>query len=645
MDEELGCCKPSLLVAWVRENPSRAALAASAMLLTVLLALAFAASWQRVSAADVSAVHVSGDIRSLVLSGSYRVDDGPWRPYETGQKLEAQGVGVSSIVVRGSLGVESAAGERINVRLSSTAYALSVNGTEVFSSPGIGDAGPASEPLLGWVGFASPGISADDEVEIRLSSSSGYCALGDYAIALDSLHAGDANALFFAMVQRYLPMFVSGLVVLVAGLVLFLVASVGHLIGVPKEEGGLRFALYVLVGGVWIFFCFDYITLLVPHPAFTTTVSLLAQDVLGVLLLAFVASRVGGRTRVVVRALFCLATGVLIAAIVLRLCGVVSLYNANIAIVPLFILACVAAAALLARDAWKRRRHIEVDAALVVLPCAAGMFVEGASFLVGGVTTGLWLCGGILIAVAVRFVALFAFARGQILQAERAQRMESEVAQSRVAVLLSQIQPHFLFNALNAIEFLCEADPPRAARTVQEFAQYLRGNMDSLTGEPLIPLKRELEHLAHYVAIEQLRFPNVEVHYHVQADDFQVPPLSVQPLVENAIRHGASQRRGGKGTVTLSSWREGGRCFVRVSDNGPGITVDAPVPHGCGAESPAGEPMHGAEGSPSRSHVGLANVEARLAVCGGALHIENTPGSGVQVTLVVPYDEESEMCV
>ena len=167
---------------------------------------------------------------------------------------------MEAVTVRGTLENDVAAGELVNMRLSSTACTVRVNGETVFSFDGIGDSEPAGEPLLGWIGFRSPGISTRDEVEIALSSAASYSVLGDYVIVLDSLCTGEPDALFVASVASHLPMFVSGILVLIAGLILLLIASVGYLIGVPKETGGLRFAFYVLIGGVWIFFCFDYIT-------------------------------------------------------------------------------------------------------------------------------------------------------------------------------------------------------------------------------------------------------------------------------------------------------------------------------------------------------------------------------------------------
>ena len=107
----------------------------------------------------------------MALSGSYAVDGGEERPYAARQALDAKGIGVEAVTVRGTLENDVAAGELVNMRLSSTACTVRVNGETVFSFDGIGDSEPAGEPLLGWIGFRSPGISTRDEVEIALSSA------------------------------------------------------------------------------------------------------------------------------------------------------------------------------------------------------------------------------------------------------------------------------------------------------------------------------------------------------------------------------------------------------------------------------------------------------------------------------------------
>ena len=117
------------------------------------------------------------------------------------------------------------------------------------------------------------------------------------------------------------------------------------------------------------------------------------------------------------------------------------------------------------------------------------------------------------------------------------------MAEQRIQIMMTQIQPHFLFNALNTIRALYAKDPPLADKTLEDFSTYLRQNLESLRQTDRIPIARELEHTRLYAEIETLRFPNVRVEYQIEEDDFALPALTIQPLVENAIRHGVRSRK------------------------------------------------------------------------------------------------------
>ena len=104
--------------------------------------------------------------------------------------------------------------------------------------------------------------------------------------------------------------------------------------------------------------------------------------------------------------------------------------------------------------------------------------------------------------------------------------------------MISQIQPHFIYNTLGSIGQLCLEQPEKAASLTQDFSQYLRGNFSELDNNKPILLSKELEHVNHYINIERVRFPDITVNFDVRCDDFFLPALSVQPLVENSIKHG-----------------------------------------------------------------------------------------------------------
>ena len=192
------------------------------------------------------------------------------------------------------------------------------------------------------------------------------------------------------------------------------------------------------------------------------------------------------------------------------------------------------------------------------------------------------------------------------------------MAAQRIQIMMTQIQPHFLFNTLNTIRALYAKDPPLADRTLEGFSAYLRQNLESLSQADLIPITRELEHTRLYAEIEMLRFPNVRVEYQIEAERFDIPALTIQPLVENAIRHGVRGRN--DGLVTVSTVRESDAHRITVQDNGVGFDP---------------QKQRSTEGS----HLGLQNVRDRLKkMCGGTMILQSERGKGTCVTLLIPDD-------
>jgi len=195
-------------------------------------------------------------------------------------------------------------------------------------------------------------------------------------------------------------------------------------------------------------------------------------------------------------------------------------------------------------------------------------------------------------------------------------------AEQRIQIMMTQIQPHFLYNTLATIRSLCMRSPETAARTIDKFSKYLRQNLDTLNQTDLIPFSQELEHVRIYAEIEVLMFPYIHIHYDIEDDCFMLPTLTVQPLVENAIRHGVRAREVGQIDITVRKG-EGGHTIV-VADNGLGFdpgSIDA------------------AEGK----HIGIRNVRERLEKqCGGTLTLSSHPGTGTTVTVFVPKAGQDE---
>lgn len=133
------------------------------------------------------------------------------------------------------------------------------------------------------------------------------------------------------------------------------------------------------------------------------------------------------------------------------------------------------------------------------------------------------------------------------------ERTEKELYEAKVAVMTSQIRPHFMYNALTSIAMMCTIDPETAQEATVTFAKYLRENMDSLKQTKPVPFAQELDHLKKYLYIEKLRFgKKLNIEYDIQATNFVIPLLSAQPLAENAVKHGVGMKKKG-GTVKITS--------------------------------------------------------------------------------------------
>ena len=205
-------------------------------------------------------------------------------------------------------------------------------------------------------------------------------------------------------------------------------------------------------------------------------------------------------------------------------------------------------------------------------------------------------------------------------------KAEKQLYESRISVMLSQIQPHFLYNSLNAIRGLCRKDPEQARDAIGSFAEYLRGNMDSLNKREPIPFIRELSHIENYLKLEKFRFGDeLKVNYDIKEKNFFIPALSLQPLVENAVKHGICEKENG-GTLTLKTYRDGEYIVIEVSDDGIGFDAEKLISE-----------------DKERSHIGIQNTRERLKqMIGASLTIESLPGKGTVAKIRFIPEENTE---
>lgn len=203
-------------------------------------------------------------------------------------------------------------------------------------------------------------------------------------------------------------------------------------------------------------------------------------------------------------------------------------------------------------------------------------------------------------------------------------RQETENKEIKMRLMVSQIQPHFLYNTLGTIYQLCASDANLARQAIKDFTKYLQINMGSLEKSNLVSFENELEHTKNYLSIELLRFSDaLKIEYDIECTDFKIPAISLQPLVQYAVKHGIRSRAEG-GTVTISTKRKDGKIYITVHDDGMGFNS---------AEYP----------DDKWTQISINNIHKRLEyMCKGSLEIQSETGIGTTSTITLE-DSKNEL--
>ena len=207
---------------------------------------------------------------------------------------------------------------------------------------------------------------------------------------------------------------------------------------------------------------------------------------------------------------------------------------------------------------------------------------------------------------------------------KQVEALKEELKEARFKNSMSQMQPHFLYNALGSIREIILDDPQYASDLVYDFTTHLRACIKAMSNSDLIPFEQELTNINAYVNIEKMRFGDrLKMVYDIQKTDFKIVPLGIQPLVENSIRHGVYRRGKAGGTVTVRSYGDGkGNVVVQVADDGVGFDFEQVK-----AEIASGK----------RDSTGMLNLIFRFEkMMGARVDVQSTIGVGTTVTVTFP---------
>ena len=210
-------------------------------------------------------------------------------------------------------------------------------------------------------------------------------------------------------------------------------------------------------------------------------------------------------------------------------------------------------------------------------------------------------------------------------QAKKTMEQAIRLSDQNLRIKNLQMRPHFVYNTLSNIYYLCDIDPKRAQKVINDFTVYLRKNFSAVAQEGLIPFEDELAHTKAFLSVAKARYESfLQVDYEIAFTDFFVPPLTLEPIAENAVKHGLDPERGAL-LIRISTRLDEGFVLITVENSGAELTRLEIDPSAAEGEDP---------------HIGLANVSTRLeALCGGAMKIEPRTGGGAIVHMKIPKNK------
>ena len=557
-----------------------------------------------------------------MITGEYSQNGGEWHALDEKTNLSAL---EGDVVIRGHLNVDCLEDGRLYFYRNHIAVSFYVNGEDCcITAQAYYD--PIFASMCGeeWYFFVSTGISTEDDVEIRLSNPHKFGNKSAYNDFLHTLYISpnQADTLRHYLEPYSRPFMVAGIIFFVLAMMLIGGAVAAAALRVPVGRRLWKIGMLTRFAGGY--FLLDVINLSFWSNllVFNTYARLLCAILFVFWLRLSVMDELTGQRRRV--ALFVVIPAGLLdgLCILLSFVGAVLLYDTMFCWTVMQIAACLV---LLACAVLELCHGINGQKRLI----AYSLLMITVLLDIAGVGQNLYssaTCTKIAF-VAVAVLTLVWIIKVVVMDHQasvRAAQLERELEDSRVAIMLSQIQPHFLYNVLNAIYYLCGKEPEAAQEAISSFSDYLRNNMEALEKKELIPFDEELQHVQTYLKLEKMRFgEELVVVYSIETSGFSLPALTVQPLVENAVKHGLSKKRGG-GRVTISTF-ETPRCFeVVVEDDGVGFELMKMPKNG-------------------KAHVGIRNVRQRLeSMAGASLEITSNPGSGTTAVIKIPKKEKKK---
>ncbi|MEE0858571.1 MAG: histidine kinase [Acutalibacteraceae bacterium] len=478
-----------------------------------------------------------------------------------------------------------------------------------------------------WTSFISPGINADDTIAIELESY--YGEISEVYInkfLVNIFNGTDYNLLRYQLQQNSLQILFSVLI-FITGFVLFVVLLTFKIMKSPIHMGDIFCGLLMMSGALFLLINHDYITLLFKNAFIVNIFEFLNKLFIVYFLLMY--SRIyiyNKKIKSTINFFTSIWSVIILTFFVFQVTGVVDFIQfSEYIIIPAGLLILFSSFFLIMefnKNKNANKKTVLISSIILSLSILAEIIIKATTDKYSSEIFMFTL----LTFTITQFISIMIISKRNTIKAAKTEKMESELLQSKISVMLSQIQPHFLYNTLVVIRQLCDIDPKMAKEAITEFASYLRGNLDSLTLNNTISFEKEMEHVENYISLEKKRFGDkINIDYDIEAVEFEVPSLTIQTIVENAIRHGITKRKEG-GTVTIRTRENHHNYTIEVHDNGVGVDLTKPP-----------------QQDNNRSHIGVENTKKRIeTMCDGELIFESTPNIGTSVFITLPKKSNDE---
>ena len=582
----------------------------------VLLLFAFLFVW---TAVNYQTVSIDTESKKVSIIGEYSTDGESWNKIQSSNDFINDNY--ETVTFRGKLSQDIPKNQHLIISMCDVWVELKANGKVVATNHY--DTGASTITPGNSISY----ISADDipnNAEIELSISNPYTVFAGFdpiGYTLDNLTVGNKDTLYSDLLKNNTSAVLISLAIVFLGLFAFTLA------GFLWKDVMLRniaLALMAITGGIYVLTdsIYTYLPLWIGNPVLCMVFDEFVTYLLPIAAFLYVRVNVqDNRCKAYMTILIIVSILLTMAAVFLQLFGVIDILKSQIFVFPFILLGSVGSIICLFYEAFKLKNKNSRAVLISLCPLVAAGLIDFINSLTGFAPDRVFIRLGLLITVVIQIYLLFRETREHHKELLHYQEMQNEMLQMRVSIMVSQIQPHFLYNSLTSIAQLCEKNPAKAKKATIEFSEYLRRNMNSLKEQAPVPFESELKHLETYLSLEKMRFGDeLNVEYDIETTDFLIPSLTVQPLVENAVKHGVGMKEDG-GTVTIATKEFDDRYEVIVSDDGVGFDTSK-------------KPNDG------RTHVGMENVRNRLkTMCNAVLNIESAVGKGTVATITIPKVE------